>query len=461
MPLKKQRKIDTLDSGDITPVEFAKIFFGWKAFDYQVGPLNDMNSRVLMACGRQVGKTEMAALRALYSAIMYPNRTVLILAPVQRQAQILFRRIKFFLNKNAQMSSDRRIPLANMIDRETQTVIEFTNGSALYCLSISDDGSNIRGFTAHDITIDEAQRVKDEAWAAINPMLATTRGCLRLIGTPFGQNNKFYEWFALAERKKESNMWDKDIHFSSYRFPSKVSPLIDDLYLEQEAERLPHMEYIQEYEAIFLETVGTLWSERLVNSVMKEDCPDRKFPVNPYRYYLGYDVARFGDDDAVGVILERRTSKTYDKYFIINTFELKGKSLDYQVKMLMGLHKIWDFEKMVIDSTAVGGGITDPLRANQFPVEDFNFSIKSKQEAYFHTTRLLESGELILPMHRKMKKQMVEMKREERSDGFTKIYHPSKTGGDDYPTALVLACWGLKRRALNLFFARSEKPFLG
>ena len=39
----------------LTPTVFADLFFGWKAFDYQVKPLDDMNKRVLMACGRQVG----------------------------------------------------------------------------------------------------------------------------------------------------------------------------------------------------------------------------------------------------------------------------------------------------------------------------------------------------------------------------------------------------------------------
>lgn len=400
----------------------------------------------------------MAAIRALYAAIMFPNTTNLILAPVQRQAQILFRRIKFFINRNAQMK--KKIAIERMIERETQTVIEFTNGAALYCLPISEDGANIRGFTAHWIGLDEAEMVRDAAWAAINPMLATTKGGLWLIGTPFGQNNKFYEWYSLAERKKECNMWDGKVHFSTYHFPSKVSPLIDDVFLEQEAERLPHMEYSQEYLGIFLETVGTLWSERLVSSVMKEDCPERDVPLPQYQYYLGYDVARFGDDEAVGVILEKRHSKDKeDSYFIVNTFQMKGKSLDYQVKYLEALQRVWNFSKMVIDTTGVGGGITDPLRAKQLPVEDFNFTIKSKQETYFHTTRMLESGVLTLPLHSKMKKQMVEMKREERSDGFTKIYHPSKTGGDDYPTALTLACWGTKKHHRELFFDRSPSFF--
>lgn len=39
----------------LTPVKFAELFFNWKAFDYQIEPLNDLNKRVLMACGRQVG----------------------------------------------------------------------------------------------------------------------------------------------------------------------------------------------------------------------------------------------------------------------------------------------------------------------------------------------------------------------------------------------------------------------
>jgi hypothetical protein len=45
-----------MPSKNLTPVEFAKLFFGWVAFDYQKDPLNDLYRRVLMACGRQVGK---------------------------------------------------------------------------------------------------------------------------------------------------------------------------------------------------------------------------------------------------------------------------------------------------------------------------------------------------------------------------------------------------------------------
>lgn len=49
---------EKVERESLTPVVFAELYFGWKAFDYQVEPLNDMNKRVLMACGRQVGKDE-------------------------------------------------------------------------------------------------------------------------------------------------------------------------------------------------------------------------------------------------------------------------------------------------------------------------------------------------------------------------------------------------------------------
>ena len=36
--------------------DFAKIAFDWEAFDYQLKPINDESRKILMACGRQVGK---------------------------------------------------------------------------------------------------------------------------------------------------------------------------------------------------------------------------------------------------------------------------------------------------------------------------------------------------------------------------------------------------------------------
>lgn len=45
-----------LDNGLASPVLFARVCLGWNAFPYQIEPLNDISKRIVMACGRQVGK---------------------------------------------------------------------------------------------------------------------------------------------------------------------------------------------------------------------------------------------------------------------------------------------------------------------------------------------------------------------------------------------------------------------
>jgi hypothetical protein len=214
-----------------SPVQFAELMFGWKAFDYQIAPLNDMGNRVVFACGRQVGKSEMAAIKAIYFAIMNPDSIVLIISKTQRQAGLLFRRIKYFINRNSRKVRDgtcsEEILINNAIERETQTVIELNNGSSLYSLPATEDGSNLRGFFAHYIIIDEAPYIPDTVFTTVRPMLATTQGKLLLLGSPNGVNNFFYRAFS-----------DKKEGYNAYHATSYESPIIDKVFLETEKDTL-------------------------------------------------------------------------------------------------------------------------------------------------------------------------------------------------------------------------------
>lgn len=438
-----------------TPTQFAELMFNWKAFDYQVKPLNDLGFRVIMACGRQIGKTEMAALKGLYYAIMYPATVTLIISPTQRQSGILFRRMKRFININSQLPEERRIPLATFIRRETQTVIEFENGSEIHSLPATEDGSNIRGFTANFIIIDEAAYVDDRVYATISPMLATTQGILLLLGTPNGVNNFFYKAFT-----------DKNLKFNPYHVESSQNPLIGKEYLKQEQETLSDVEYRTEYLAEFLETVGVMFPLKTVEACMKKDWPRRTEPLPIYDYYLGFDPARFGEDDAVGIILEKRPDNDKIKsgyvtpFAVVDFIEMRGKSLANQVETIRSLHNLWNFQTLVIDSTAIGTGVSEPLVNEHLPIEEFSFTVKTKQDAYFNLLRIMESGQIILPMNQKMKKQFVELRQEKQEGtGLTKIYHPRK-GHDDFCAAIALAVWGASaRKKQPILFGRPEHSF--
>ncbi len=442
----------------IKPSEFARLAFDWKAFPYQIKPLDDMFKRVVMCCGRQIGKTEMVAIKGLYFALMYENSVVLLLAPNQRQSNILFRRMKMFVNQNSTLYNQNKssLNIRGEITRETQTVMEFENGSEVHALPIAEDGANIRGFTARVVIEDEAGYIKDESSAAIMPMLATTEGWLYLVGTPRGVGNNFHK--AFMDKK----------YWHIYHIPSSASPLIKNEFLRKQREDLTDLEFRQEYLAEFVSTVGVMFPAEDIDAITDEMCPQRERPVPGYSYYLGFDPSAGKHDEAVGIIIEKRPSKFVKpgqpSMYVVYTVELKGKNLPEQVYFIDSLHEDFDFKKIMIDTTGPGIGIFEPLKNHGLPVEDFQFSLKSKQEIYFNLKRVIEGKNIILPKNRKLRKQLCEMRREDpgtenNKTEYTKIFHPAKTGQDDYPTALALAVWASKSKRLDLFFGSSKKPF--
>ena len=434
------------------------IAFGWDAFDYQVAPLNDTSKRLVISTGRQIGKTEMAAIRGLYNAVWHDDSVTLILSPNQRQSNILFRRMKYFLNRNAVMPDDVRIPITESITRETQTVIELGNGAEIHSLPASEDGDNIRGFTAHMIIVDEAAKIKDDVYKVIRPMLLTTRGTLILQGSPKGMSNYFYKCYSEPTWK-----------FSPYHFPSSVSPLISDEDIEEARLTLPDNEFRQEYLGEFISSVGVMFTPEEVDAAIRRTAIQRDFPFKAFEYYLGYDPARFGDDDGVGVILERRpmpeksaeaTLRGWKEWAAVKIIEVKNAPLTDQIRLIKQLHNVWNFKRIVVDATGMGGGVTDALVEDRLPVEGFQFSYKSKAEVYFNLKQIFENQNMLLPENAKMRKQLLELQREQsEKSGFIKIFHPRR-GADDYPTALALAAWsGTRKRPSQVLFGRIPGVF--
>jgi hypothetical protein len=440
-----------------TPTQFAELMFGWKAFDYQPALLDDLNTRCQWVCARQVGKTTMAAIRALYQAVMFPETITLVLSPTQRQSGILFRRIKGFINANTRRVKkglcQQEILIENVIRRETQTVIEFENGSEIHSLPAVEDARNIQGFTVHLLIVDEGGLIQDAVFAGIYPMLATTEGTILLIGRPNGVGNFFHKAYT-----------EKELGFSTHHVLSKQSPKITKKFLQQEMVRMSDVEYRTHYLAEFVDTLGVMFPIKTVEACMK-DCPSRSEPLPIYEYYLGYDPARFGDDEAVAVILEKRPDFGNMKgpitpFAVVNIIAQKGKSIDWQVGEIKKLHESWKFKQVVVDATAVGAGIVDPLVNANLPIEPISFSIKTKQDLYFNLLRIMEGLQVKLPNNLKMKKQFVELRQErQEGTGLTKIYHPRK-GHDDIITGICLAVWGASsRKPQPILFGRPEHSF--
>ena len=141
---------------------------------------------ICLCSGRQVGKSQIIGIKAAEHAINNPNHIVIIGAAIERQATHIFWMVKNYLTDNYSKKIKGRM---------TTTFAELKNGSQVRCLPVGDDGLGIRGFTAHVLIIDEAAFVNPKAWSGIRPVLATTKGQLILLSTPFGTEGYFAECY--------------------------------------------------------------------------------------------------------------------------------------------------------------------------------------------------------------------------------------------------------------------------
>src|SRR5262245_53778874 len=171
--------------GGLDPALFARRA-GLEPDPWQAEVLRSTSPRIILNCSRQSGKSTVSALIALYEACYRPPALVLVLSPSLRQSQELFRKVKGAL--------DALGPEAPPMAEESALRLEWRNGSRLICLPGKD--ATVRGFSRVSLlVVDEASRAPDELYYAIRPMLATSRGRLILLSTPFGTRGFFYqEW---------------------------------------------------------------------------------------------------------------------------------------------------------------------------------------------------------------------------------------------------------------------------
>lgn len=101
------------------------------------------------------------------------------IAPVSGQATIAFRRMK------------RALPRWTYVSHETEKKITLLNGAEIWFKG-ADKPDSLYGEDVYAAVVDEASRVKEDAWYAVRSTLTATRGPVRIIGNVKGRKNWFY-----------------------------------------------------------------------------------------------------------------------------------------------------------------------------------------------------------------------------------------------------------------------------
>jgi hypothetical protein len=355
----------------------------------------EAEGNICLCSGRQVGKSEIIALKTARFISMYSRKRVLIISVTEQQAEMMLQKILLHL-----YAIDRKL-ISGGKDKPTKHKVQLKNGSYVITKAVGQYGLGALGLTCDVVVPDECAYLPETIWASITPMLLTTGGSLWLLSTPNAQEGYFYKAYT------DPSYGFKTFHVNSEEVAeARPEPMRSLMlaHLEREKQRMSPMEYAQQYLAQFQEELGQLFSDELI---LSSQCLDR-IPFSPGVFYLGVDVAKgTGLDETTFEILEHKGGKFYQRENFVskymNSVETIAKILEYD--------RSYDFRQVYIDDGGLGVAVFDQLLNhsqtknkvvainNASRSLEFNENRKRrllKEDLYMNFLSLLEKKELML-----------------------------------------------------------------
>ncbi len=414
----------------------------FRPFPFQVDFLRDRRKRVVVCCGRQVGKTTMAAAKAVWFAVMRVGVTVLIVSRAMRQSMWLFRKVREMVFG----SSVLRKLVKGRGEGTTMTQIEFKAplGSRIVALPPGAEGDTIRGLTADMLILDEANFVKPSIITSVClPMISATDGYLVMISTPECGGHPFMEAFERAEE------WG----YSRYHFPSSIAPIPSRearvRFLEEQRRRIPEDEFLREYMAVLPDESDQLIKSKYIRAcvedyelIREDELMERRFKAD----WAGYDPG--GKRDPAAFVALRREG---DKARIVFVRERLGEEYGAFSAFVKFAWDRLGLGRIAVDETGLGKPIVEDLVNMGLPIRAVNVTKRVKLDLFRWLTVCFEQGKVVIPDDEKLLLQLKSIRRryvkvtDDRSvRARLKISHPTNVH-DDIVYALALALYTMRK----------------
>lgn len=305
---------------------------------------------VVVAAGRQSGKTTLCEVQAPMWALENAGSTVLWISPVDAQLKKNFKTIRKRLLESGLIKSEK--------EQSGETEIVFVNGSQILFRSAASK-DNIRGLTANYMVIDEAAFLEKETFEEVLlPMMAVAgRKCL-MVSTPRGKNF-FYEMWLDGQKLNSGK-------FKSFRFTSEDNPLANKEFIGMAKSKMNSKMIQQEFYAEFIDSASCFEN-------IHECLIDFPQPPQPGRkYYMGIDLGYVTDYSCVVVISDKGEMVYLDRFNNINNRELKER--------IKKTYRLYRPVKAYIESNAMGLPVYQDLRFEEGlnRLEPFATTHKSK-----------------------------------------------------------------------------------
>lgn len=384
---------------------------------------------------RQSGKSFAESLRVALFALLNPKTRTLIIASVDRQSIELLEKVK------AQIMGLAKNQIKG---RPTFHKLELKNGSKIMAEPAGQTGYGLRGFTVDKLVADEAHYIPDAVFTAIRPMLATTGGTLDLLSTPRGNEGFFYDVF------KQDDFWTKHVRWEDCTRYAEG-------FIQQEKKRMTKLEFMQEYEAEFIDSLMSFFPRELYDTcILPSTTPKPSFSFEG-RSFLGVDFGGYGGDQNAFVTLINHKEINY----VENVKTTTRVEAYNTIKDIMALTRRYDYEKIGVDDGGLGSPILDFMmledmlrrrsiglnNATRLVARDGKKKRLLKEDMYGNLKLMMEQGIIKFPEDDELRRSLMSIQFEIDKDTknikiFGRYSHICE--------GLIRAAWLAKSKGLNI-----------
>jgi len=344
------------------PEFFQREVLGWDPWEKQVEiacSVRDHKKTAVKSC-HDSGKTADAARIGLWFLYSFQPSIVLTTAPTYRQVEeLLWREIRAAYNRS-------RIPLGGEMYQTPKLNLD----DDWYALGLStDDPDKFQGFHSVNILLigDEAAGIWEEIFTAADTSLTTANARELLIGNPSSTSGRFYNAF-----HSKRNLYNC-IHISAFNTPNFTEGKVVRPYLiTPEWVEEKHREWGEDSPLYQIKVLGE-FPEATVDTVIAlawlEAAGQRSLDPGDEAPEIGCDVARFGDDMTSLAVRQGPALLHLESHSQKDTMWTAGRCIE--------LRRQWKAERIKVDDTGVGGGVTDRLKEQGEAVVPINVGEKA------------------------------------------------------------------------------------
>ena len=416
------------------------------------GPVQRLALELWLAVGRRGGKSQIAALVAVYESAFrdYTDRlapgevaTVMVLAQDRKQARTVMRYVSGLLHSNPM--------LEQMIQREQQEFIELTNRTVIEVQTASFRA--VRGYSVACVIADEIAFWRSDESAnpdreiinALRPAMATLNGKLLALSSPYSKRGELWNTYRRYFGKPGSILVAQAPTLT-------MNPSLPKRVVDEAMERDPEAASA-EYMAEFRSDLETFLLREVVDAAVRSG-PLELPHDRQHRYFAFVDPAGGGQDEYCLAIGHKEGDDT-----VVDLLRARRGVPAEITAEYAALLKSYRIHKVTGDKYA------GSWPADEFKKHDIKYtsSEKPKSGLYLDLLPALNSGRVELPPGDRLVNQLISLERRTARSGRDSIDHAP--GGHDDRANVVAGLVGVTKKPaydLELFIygrhATDEKP---